>query len=203
MWGMQSDKYWLICSVAGESKGNDHIQRQEKGVMERLMYEWCLKGWMRTNQADKKIQEQNTYSALTYLITQQVQGTVKNLQWGGREQWNIRVGRKCVDSIITHGHSHLCAGKLELLVWGVRERVLGSACSISAYPDLNISKRMITEWAGKKGALKRAIEAAFHQENIVSRHEKWNWDAKVVWPKYMGFAVWCSIHTHRHTKSNW
>ena len=41
---------------------------------------------MRTNQADKKIQEQNTYSALTYLITQQVQGGVKNLQWGGREQ---------------------------------------------------------------------------------------------------------------------
>lgn len=85
MRGMQSDKCWLICSIAGECKGNDHIQRQEKGVMERLMYEWCLKGCVRTNQADK-IQEQNTYSALTYLITQQVEGSVKNLQWGGREQ---------------------------------------------------------------------------------------------------------------------
>lgn len=55
-------------------------------------------------------------------------------------------GRKeRADSVITHGHSHLCAGKLELLVSGVRERVLGSICSISAYPDLKMSKRMITE----------------------------------------------------------
>ena len=64
---------------------------------------------------------------------------------GVEESSETRVGRKRVDSVITHGQSHLCAGKLELSVWGVRERVLGSACSISAYPDLKMNKRMITE----------------------------------------------------------
>ena len=115
---------------------------------------------------------------------------------GGREQWNIRVERKGPDSIITQTHTFCAQGNYNYWLV-VSERVfLGSACSISLYPDLRMSKKMLIEWAEKKGGFKMGNRSCLYSREYCFQAWKVKWRCKCSGAQ---IYVICCMKLHKKT----